>query len=118
VIGDKSLYQKIGQTIYNASPDGSVKLIMNASLAISSEGNVGTFEFDYVDQEGNKKWFPFGANIDTASLQVLLTQLRQSYIDDGQLPWYKCEFILDVATGNFEFNIDYESASSGSGLAT
>ncbi len=108
MIGDKSLYEKIGQAIYNSSPDGAVKLIMNASLVISGDGDVGTFEFDYIDEHGNKRWFPFGSDVDTPTLQRLLTQLRQSYIDDGQSPWNKCEFILDIEAGKFEFNIDYD----------
>ena len=112
MIGDKSLYQKIGQAIYNAAPDGAVRLMMTASLVISVDGDVGTFEFDYEDGEGNIKWFPFGANIDTELLRGLLTELRQSYLDQGQPSWNKCTFILDLVTGKFEFNIDYEDKTS------
>jgi hypothetical protein len=107
VIGDKSLYQEIGQTIFNASPDGAVKLLMNASLVISDDGDVCTFEFDYIDREGNRTWFPFGSNIDTSKLRTLLTQLRQSYINEGQPAWTGCEFSVDILTGKFEIDLKY-----------
>jgi len=108
MIGNTALYQEIGQTLYNSSPDEAVKVIMRATLDISDEGDVGTFEFDYVDNAGDVKWFPFGLNIDTTRLRDLLTLLRQSYLENKQPTWNKCEFILDVITGKFEFNIDYE----------
>ena len=108
MIGDKSIYPKIAQAIFNASPERARKLIMRASLVVSNNGNVGEFEFDYVDQEGNTKWFPMGTDIDTGLIHDLLTELRQSYIDNGQGAWNKCEFIVDAEHSKFEFNIDYE----------
>jgi hypothetical protein len=108
MIGDTSLYPHMAQAIFDASPAGAVKLIMRASLAISDDGDVGEFEFDFVDQEGTTKWFPMGSGINTGLIRDLLTKLRQSYIDSGQDAWNKCEFIVDVELGKFEFNIDYE----------
>lgn len=108
MIGDATLYQKIGQELYNGSPDGAVKLIMMASLVISDEGDVGTFEFDYVDENGNRTWFPFGSNVNTAKMRELLTQLRASYIEQGQPAWNACEFTLDLKTGSFDMNVSYD----------
>lgn len=105
MIGDKSLYSKIGQWTFNSSPDGAKKLIMRASL--SKEADVGTFEFDYVKSDGTTDWYDAGAKA-TTELTKLLGALRQSYIDAGQSPWQNCEYIIDIQTGKFEFNIEYD----------
>lgn len=107
MVGDKSLYPEIGQWIFNSSPDEAEKLVMRASL--SDEGDVGTFEFDYIKMGGITNWFDAGAKA-TTELTKLLNILRKSYIDEGQPSWNKYEFILDVKTGRFEFNIDYEDS--------
>jgi len=105
MIGNKSLYPKIGKCVFNSSPDGAVKLIMRAEL--SADGDVGTFEFDYIKPDGTSDWYDAGAEA-TTELTKLLRDLRKSYVKEGQPPWRKCEFILDVVTGKFEFNINYE----------
>jgi len=109
MIGDKSLYPKIGQWIISSSPDNAEKLIMRATL--SAEGDVGTFEFDYIKRDGTTDWFDAGAE-STTELTKLLVALRKSYVDEGQPSWNKCEFIIDVITGKFKFNIDYEDVNS------
>jgi hypothetical protein len=106
MIGDKSLYPKIGQTIFTSSPDDAVTIVMRATL--SEEGNVGTFEFDYIKRDGSVNWFDAGAKA-TTELTKLLGALRDSYIKDGQPAWINCVFTLDVENEKFEFNIGYDN---------
>lgn len=112
MIGEKKIYNKIAQVIFNGSPDDAIKVIMIASLIISEDGDVARFEFCYIDKNGNQKDFPFGYDMDTSTLRKLLTTLRQSYIDDGQPEWNKCKFSLDIKHNKFEFNIDYEGSTT------
>lgn len=63
LIGDKALYQSLARELIVSSPDGAVKVIMIASLVVSAEGDVGTFEFDYVNSDGIRTWFPFGIDL-------------------------------------------------------
>ncbi|TOP27531.1 hypothetical protein CGH19_22635 [Vibrio parahaemolyticus] len=44
MIGDKALYQSLARELIVSAPDGAVKVIMIASLVVSAEGDVGTFE--------------------------------------------------------------------------
>ncbi|WP_394128653.1 hypothetical protein [Vibrio hepatarius] len=107
MIGDKAIYQSLAQELISSSPEQAVKVIMNASLVVSEQGDVGTFEFDYVDKLGTRKWFPFGSDINTSRIREHLTELRESYIKEGQPEWNSCEFIVDLIDECFHMNIEY-----------
>ena len=107
MIGDKALYQSLAQELIVSSPNGAVKVIMIALLEISDEGDVGTFEFDYVNADGIRTWFPLGSDINTRRIRELLTELRESYIAEGQPEWNGCEFIVDLAEGSFQMDLSY-----------
>ncbi|ODZ95874.1 hypothetical protein BBM50_00690 [Vibrio parahaemolyticus] len=107
LIGDKALYQSLARELIVSAPDGAVKVIMIASLVVSAEGDVGTFEFDYVNSDGIRTWFPFGTDINTRRIRELLTELRESYIAEGQPEWNGCEFVVDLAEGSFQMDLSY-----------
>lgn len=101
---DKDCYQKIGQLLYNISPDGAKKIIMRASLA--QEGDVGTFEYDYVDKSGSTSWFVGGGKANSEMVKILAI-LRASYIAKGEPAWNGCEFVVDVEKGDFKITFKY-----------
>ncbi|WP_219623005.1 hypothetical protein, partial [Vibrio parahaemolyticus] len=107
LIGDKALYQSLARELIVSAPDGAVKVIMIASLVVSAEGDVGTFEFDYVNADGIRTWFPFGTDINTRRIRELLTKLRESYIAEGQPEWNGCEFVVELAEGSFQMDLSY-----------
>ncbi|MBM4950815.1 hypothetical protein HYO33_23140 [Vibrio parahaemolyticus] len=107
LIGDKALYQSLARELIVSSPDGAVKVIMIASLVVSAEGDVGTFEFDYVNSDGIRTWFPFGIDINTRRIRELLTELRESCIAEGQPEWNGCEFVVDLVEGSFQMDLSY-----------
>ena len=98
MIGNKKYYQEIGQVLFNSVPQGAKKLFMKCSLVISDQGDVATFEFDYIDEKGNKRWFPFDSKVDTNKLRRLLTKLRKFFIDENSEVWNKCEYVMDIAS--------------------
>lgn len=112
MIDDTQLCQKIARELYNGRPAGAVKLVMVASLVISDEGDLGTFEFDYIDEKGIRTWFPLASNVDTSKIKGLLVQLRASYIESGYPVWNACEFVLDVQTGKFEIDVALNRGNS------
>ncbi len=106
MIGDKTIYQKIGGILLGAAPADSKKIIMNV-FDLSENGDGCSFTFDYVNKSNDQNWFlPEDSSI-YENLRELLTFLRQSYIDDGQPYWTGCLFTLNADTGKFEMDLTY-----------
>ena len=102
-LSNNDYYQQVGQLLYNISPDGAKKVIMRARLA--PEEDVGTFEYDYINEAGDTAWFVGGGKTNTEMLKLLIL-LRHEYIDRGETAWNSCEFIVDIEKSEFKIIID------------
>ncbi|WED25510.1 hypothetical protein L3V77_10570 [Vibrio sp. DW001] len=102
---NKDYYQQIGQILFNISPDSSKKIIMRAKL--SKDSDVGTFEYDYENAQGETHWITGGGEVNTKLLQILVS-LRKSYVERGEATWTTCTFTVDIEAGTFDMNLEYD----------
>lgn len=103
---DKDYYQQIGQVLFNITPDNSKKIIMRAKL--SQDNDVGTFEFDYENAQGETHWLTGGGEVNTKLLQILV-ELRNSYVEKEEAFWTSCTFTVDIEAGTFDMSLEYDS---------
>ena len=102
---DAVISKEIGQLLYDAAPDGANKIVMRAKLA--DEGDVGEFEFDYIDKSGETKWFTASGNTNSRLLK-LLNEHRAFFVSQNQGFWKSCTFTVDVGKDRFSIDLNYD----------
>ena len=102
---DAVISKEIGQLLYDAAPDRAETIIMRAKLA--DEGDVGEFEFDYVDKGGKTKWFTASGTTNSRLLK-LLNEHRAFFVSQNQRLWKSCTFTVDVGEDRFSIDLNYD----------
>lgn len=107
---DDEIYKEIGQLLYNSAPDDAKLIIMDAEL--SPEGDSCRFNYDYINDNNEKKWFLPEDGLTDQRLRELLVSLREFFIENfksKQKPfWHGCIVKLDIEKSeiNIEFKYD------------
>lgn len=107
---DDEIYKEIGQLLYNSAPDDAKLIIMDAEL--SPEGDSCRFNYDYINDNNEKKWFLPEDGLTDQRLRELLVSLREFFIENfksKQKPfWHGCIAKLDIEKSeiNIEFKYD------------
>jgi hypothetical protein len=107
---DQVIYNQIGRLLIRYAPIGAVTVIYQFKIDAEEsfeEGAVYGFEYDYINQSGEKKWFTIDNLDDSRSLVHLLLELRSFFISQGQPTWKSCEFSVDLSTGKFSVGFKY-----------
>ncbi|MEB2187250.1 hypothetical protein VDS18_15295 [Xanthomonas campestris pv. campestris] len=106
-MSDQDLYEKIGQLLINAGPDGACEIIVRAELFDEDDG--GRYEFDYVGATGGVHWFdPDGRAV--RDLTELLVKLRKYFLSSnlgGDKMWTRCVINLGVKSNKLAVNFFY-----------
>lgn len=105
---DQDIYQEIGLLLVDAGPSDAQKLMVRAELF--PEGDGGKYEFDYIDEAGELKWFdPDGRAV--GDLTGLLVQLREYFVTNNLIAgvgvWNGCEICLIVEEMKFGIEFTY-----------
>lgn len=103
---DVEICREIGQILYEAAPDGAKKIAMKASLV--PEGDVCTFEYDYVNSDGKNDWFLPSDGLVDQNLRKLLFIHREFFVSQNQPPWKVFLFSMDVDSGKFSLELSYD----------
>ncbi len=106
MIGDKTIYQKIGGILIDEAPKDAKKLTMTA-FDLSENGEGCSFKFHWYDKENKKSWFIPNHGVTTEILGDMLFELRNAYIANGQPSWNGCIYSLELESGKFEFDLTY-----------
>ncbi|MCL9666961.1 hypothetical protein L2C91_00925 [Rosenbergiella epipactidis] len=101
--------QKIGQILFDYGPCNAKKIIVRAE--IFSEDDGGTYEFDYLDENGGLDWFdPDGRAI--ADLTDALIAYKKFFLENnltnGKPIWSKCEINVDIPEEKISINLQYD----------
>lgn len=101
--------QKIGQILFDCGPCNAKKIIVRAE--IFSEDDGGTYEFDYLDENGGLDWFdPDGRAI--ADLTDALIAYKKFFLEknltNGKPIWSKCEINVDIPEEKISINLQYD----------
>ncbi|MBB2802810.1 hypothetical protein XarbCFBP7604_09190 [Xanthomonas arboricola] len=108
-MSDQDLYEKIGQLLINAGPDGACEIIVRAELFDENDG--GRYEFDYVGVTGEVHWFePDGRAV--RDLTELLVKLRKYFLSSnlvGGKVWTRCVINLVVKSNKLAVKFFYEN---------
>lgn len=103
------LINKIGQLIFNSSPDGAKKVI--AQLEFTPEMDVCTFLFDFYNKNNELKWYMPDSDI-TSPLSDKVKELRQYCIDNNltnnQPAWIGCIVTVDIENAKISIDFKYE----------
>lgn len=103
------LYNKIGQLLVDAGPDGAVKIIARAKLPL--DGESCEYEYDYVDKQGDTDWF-VPDKLASHDLRILLVKMRNFYIKNnmtnGKPAWTGCEITVDLPENKINFKFHYD----------
>ncbi len=102
---DIEICREIGQHLYDAAPKDARKIILRAKL--SGEGDHAQFEFDYADKTGAISWFTGGGALNTKLLDLLAAH-RAFFVSQNQPPWKQCVFTVDVETGKYSMELNYD----------
>lgn len=107
---ESELYEKIGGTLYNSSPENAKTIFLDAEL--SPEGDHVKFIFEYIDDAGNEDCFdPEDDDADNELMDYLI-QLRDYYVannlTNGRPAWHSCRVTLDVEEMKFAIEFRYD----------
>lgn len=110
MISDQDLYNKIGQILFNISPDNTKTVIMQAK--VWPQGDASEFKFNYITNDQKSGWLdPDGNIID--DLHNLLKKLKQYTLDNnltnGQPIWTGCIVTIDIENAKINVEFKYES---------
>lgn len=106
---DQEIYNQIGKLLIDTCSSDAQKVIVRAKLF--SEGNGGTYEFDYINQSGALCWFdPPPRKV--VELTELLVSLRKEFIRNDLVgenrAWEECEINLDVNVSKIGIKFSYD----------
>lgn len=104
------LEQKIGQILFDCGPDNAQKIIVRADIFSDDDG--GTYEFDYLDENGDLDWFdPDGRAV--ADLTDALIAYKKFFLENnltnGKPIWSKCEITVDIPEEKININLQYDN---------
>lgn len=103
------LYNKIGQLLFNIAPDGAKKITMEASL--SSENDHCKFQYEYVDENNELKWFTGGGKANSEMVSYLV-ELKKYFLNNnltnGNPIWTGCIAIVDVENSKISIEFKYK----------
>ena len=104
-----NIEQKIGQILFDCGPCDAKKIIVRAE--IFSEDDGGTYEFDYLDENGGLDWFdPDGRAI--ADLTDALIAYKKFFLENNLTNskpiWSKCEINVDIPEEKIGINLQYD----------
>jgi hypothetical protein len=104
-VSEFDIYSKIGQLLYQSSPEHSMMLIMNAEL--SEDSDVYTLFFDCINDEGQTNWFLCPPPVNH-ELSEMLAELRGIFIKEKRGFWLGLVFKLDLNSGKFDVEFKYK----------
>ncbi|CVB12589.1 hypothetical protein DMW62_27625 [Serratia marcescens] len=101
--------QKIGQILFDCGPRNAQKIIVRAKVFSDNDG--GTYEFDYLDENGDLDWFdPDGRAV--ADLTDALVAYKQFFVENnltnGKTIWSKCEITVDIPEEKISIRFQYD----------
>lgn len=107
---DYIIYKEIVYLLLDLAPDGARSVIVNAEL--SGEGDYCEFEYDYINNVGERNWFVSKSGLINQRLRKLLVSLR-SYLcyefKSSKKPfWKKCCMTVEIYSMKMKINFDYE----------
>lgn len=101
--------QKIGSILYDCGSDDAQKIIVKAE--IFSENDGGTYEFDYLDKNGDLGWFDPDSQA-IADLTDTLVDYKKLFLENnmtnGEPIWSKCEITVDIPAENINIKFQYD----------
>ncbi|WP_392563855.1 hypothetical protein RHO13_11575 [Orbus wheelerorum] len=105
---DNDIYNDIGQILFNISPNGAKKVILQAEFV--PEGDVCTFLYDYVDIGNKTKWFENESAQASSKLMDYLIELKkytlENNLTNGNPIWTGCIVTVDIE--KLKINIDFK----------
>ncbi|HEN3637551.1 TPA: hypothetical protein U5E40_002178 [Yersinia enterocolitica] len=103
------LHNKIGQLLIDAGPIDADKIIARARLPL--DGESCEYEYDYIDQKGEKGWF-VPDKVASYDLRLLLVKMRNFYIQNnmtnGKPAWIGCEIAIDIPEEKISISLQYD----------
>lgn len=109
MLNENSIYNDIGQLLFNIAPDGAKIVKMKAEL--SQEGDHCKYQYDYINKSNDINWFSGGAKANNDMLNYLV-KLRQYYTDNnltnGQPAWVGCIVTVDIENSKIGIDFKYE----------
>lgn len=106
MIGGKTIYEEIASKLFSIAPNAAKTATLKAT-GLTDTVDACTFQFDYVDENNERKWFFPESKTATGDFRKLLYLLRKSYIESGQPSWFGCDFAIKIKSGKFELNLKY-----------
>ncbi|OKP02089.1 hypothetical protein [Xenorhabdus eapokensis] len=108
MVSDDEFYSEIGRILYESAPDNAQKILLDVEL--SPENDHAKFLYDYIDEDGRKKWFlPSSPKTDDDVIENLV-MLRKYYVENnltnGCPVWYGCLITVDLE--KMKINIDFK----------
>ena len=98
---------RIGQTLFDISPNKAKKIIMKS--LISPENDHGKFAFSFLSESGREESISGSDIID--EMLKLLVELKQYYLDNnltnGQPIWLGSEVSVDLEKMKIHFDMKY-----------
>ncbi|WP_338883097.1 MULTISPECIES: hypothetical protein [Xenorhabdus] len=108
MVSDDELYSEIGRILYESAPDNAQKILLDVEL--SPENDHAKFLYDYIDEDGSKKWFlpPSPKTYDDVieNLIMLRKYYAENNLTNGQPVWYGCLVTVDLE--KMKINIDFK----------
>jgi hypothetical protein len=105
---DSEIYNRIGEILMGAAPEGARKIIARAKL--SKDLDSCEYEYDYIDEQGEASWFTVGGRVNTEMLS-LLVELRCWYVENnlaaGLPVWDGCEITINLEEVKIAINFIY-----------
>lgn len=105
----QNLERKIGQILYDCGPQNAHKIIVRAEVFAENDGD--TYEFVYIDENGNLDWFsPDGRAV--ADLTDALVAYKKFFLENnmtnGKPVWSKCEITVDIPEEKINISLKYD----------
>ncbi|WP_312310813.1 hypothetical protein [Atlantibacter sp.] len=104
---DDELYSDIGRILYESAPEDARKIFLDAEL--SYENDHAKFLYDYINKDGQKKWFLPGTPATDSLLLEKIVELKYYYLEhgltNGRPAWHGCLVTVDLE--EMKVNLDY-----------
>lgn len=103
-----SLENRIGQILFNISPNNTKKIIMKSYISLESD--YVKFQFVIIDNKDNLDTIFISSEV-SDDLFRLLVGLKKYYLDNnltnGQPIWLGCEVFVDLEKMKIHFDMKY-----------